>query len=189
MNNLDYISLQQVLYGPPNNNKLNFLRQRQGETAHYFNNEQSVHGAQSMQLYNMFNSDEAIQRSKMLLSQTEGVMNNDVIFDMTPSNYDKVNYNMQRYILSNPFIYRKYNQQSIDGYSGGFIDMNKHNIPRERIDNIHVTSGLVTRTNDVINTTLIRHDNPLSSIEKSSIYKSWRTALNLLNQDIDPTDI
>ncbi len=187
--NLDYVSLQQVLYGPPNQNKLNFLNSRREETNRNLGQYQSVHTTESNRLYNLFNSEEAIRRSKILLSQTESVMNNDNIFDLTQQNAYKANIKMQRYIMANPELYRHANNQTIDGYNSSYTCQNSYEDPRKRIDYMNVTSGIITEFDKTVKTYYTPEENELTAIDKSVIYKSWRTALNMLADDIDPTDI
>jgi len=187
--NLNYISLQHVLYGPPSQNKLNFLNSRRQESAAKLGQYESAHTQQAVQLYDMFNSDEAIRRSKMLLSQTESVLNNDNIFVLNADNVNRVNTNMMRYIISEPKIYKQYLDQTIDGYSDKFINMNNHDDPYKRVDYLNITNGVYDSSSKEIKLNFMAKSEAVSSIDKLSIYKSWKAALAMIADDVDPTDI
>jgi len=186
---LDYISLQHSLYGPPSQAKLSFLQARQQQSQQMLQGYQSAHIQQAQVLYNAFNSDEAIQKAKLLVSQTESILNQDHLFTLNKSNYQHVNSRMQQYMMANPKIYDKYQKQLIDGYSSGFVDTNPMREPEKRVDYLHVTSGIITKDTEVIRHSFTSKENPLDSLDKFSILKSWENAISMLMDDIDFTDI
>ncbi len=187
--NLDYISLQQTLYGVPSQNKLAFLNSRKNESMQRLGQYQSMHAQQADQLYNLFNSNEAIERTKLLLTQSTNMMNDDFIYDIGRDDIYKVNNIMKQYIMANPVIYNKVNKQLIDGYSTSYVNQNKYEDPYLRKDYMNVMDGVIMDSNDTIKHYHTDNDTRLSNTEQGSVIASWRTMLNLFMEDCDPTDL
>ena len=189
MNNLNYVDLQQVLYGPPGQRKLDFLNSRRNETANAMTAYQSVHADQAVMYYEAFNSDQAINRAKLLISQTDSVMNTNNIFELNDHNIRNVNGIMQQYVIANPTIYKRYRDQTIDGYNETFVDQNRHSTPEERIDYMNVMNGISSIDVPTVSRYYNIPKDNITTNDRVVIFKAWQLAMNKLVNDIDITDV
>lgn len=148
-----------------------------------------------------YNDDDAIdftRRIKLASSQDEAtkIFDNNVITVITDADQmSSANVTMQRYIMANPIIRKKWLNNLCDGWSDTYMPDDRYAIEDTHLDYQRVTDGICIVKEDGWEITHHYHILPegekeLTIGEKLDIMFAWKIAEEIMAlNDVDPTSI
>ena len=143
-------------------------------------------------MFHYYNNNEMIENTKALLSDTGIVTGEDVIYRLNESTIHNPGFLMRRYILAEPTIYEKYENNRCVGYDGEWYNPDPYEKdPYMREDYLRVVDGLIRYDKeDQPFVTFFSSDltDPLTVKERLTIQNAWDIISKKLAEGIDPTD-
>lgn len=179
-----------LLYPPPDQNFLTYLQNNIQSAAESVVGIGTAFMDNVKNMYNRYNSTEAINASKALLQSTGTHFNQNVIYPVGYDNFNTANMIMQRYVMAEPSISEMYRDNMCYGYQETFYDMEPDSYGVERTDYRRVMDGVMDFEDDhaVFKYYSQSSDEPdLDTLDKISILDTWDNALRLIDEGIDPT--
>jgi len=179
-----------LLYPPPDQKFLNYLQTNIQSAKESFTGlgTQFVNTVQNM--YNKYNSTEAINASKALLQSTGTHFNQHVIYPVGYDNFNTANLMMQRYVMSQPSISEMYRDNMCHGYQETYFDPEPNTYGEDRTDYRRVMDGVLQYDEEDAYFNYYSQDSEeddLDDMDKLSILDTWDNALRLINEGVDPT--
>ncbi len=180
-------------YAPPDNGMLNYINNSMGYAKEQLGNIGTNFMDRASNLYNRFNSNEAINRSKQILNQSSVYINEDVVYLINSNNINNSNIEMQQWIMEEPTIRKAFNKQMIEGFSESYFDFEPEvRIPSNRTQFMQVASGITATYMDELDgskyTYTVEDRKDITDFDRQTILDSWMVARDMLCDDIDPTD-
>jgi len=103
----------------------------------------------SMNMFEHFSGHDAVRRTRAAMRKIQHVFMPDDLREYTTiSQMQQAQPQMQRFLMANPFIRNMYQQQSISGYEGHYVDMQPGAIGVTHYDYGQIMSGRVVVTNE-----------------------------------------
>lgn len=138
-----------LAYGVPDqgtlayfNTQLSGIQNLVGEYGNMFKNAIS-------ETYDRFLSNEAIQAARLALTYSNTIENLNAIRQFTlMEEIQSAQSEMQRWIMSNPYVREIYHDQRCDGYSDSYVDLDPGKIGDNHYDYRRVMNGIVQETDD-----------------------------------------
>lgn len=146
-------------------------------------------------IYERLNNTKAINFAKNLIRQHANVLDASAISELYDiENLRQASPLMQRYIMANPKLRKKYNEQLCDGYSDSYVDVDPGTIGKDHYDFRRVTNSMVMVNDDTWEAVnymedLIKDDVELEFLEKTSILNTWDAVEHFIDLGEDITDI
>ena len=179
------------IYGEKHPSTLNYLRNQFSRAADTLAEPVREFMQQSRDLFEHFNSSEAMRFARNAVSRvfqsTPAVVIDTVhsLFDLYQ--FQNAGLTMQRWVMANPVARKLYHDQQIDGYSDTYVDMHPEDIGENHYDYRRVNDGLVKLSEEhgwtitQYSDELKNGDRDLMIEEKSDILHSWSNLEYLLS--------
>lgn len=169
-----------LTYGQPHPGTLQFLEnQFYGNTAQLTEASQrfmdSARGA-----FERFSSSSAIRMAKAARRAVGSLWENDDIRALTTiEELQWAKLPMQRWIMANPYVRKRFHQQTIEGYEGSFVDSYPDEIGEGHYDYHRVMDGVLVEEEDGWSATtyfdeLLPDDVDLTIEEQEDILTTWQ---------------
>jgi len=151
----------------------------------------------SKSLYEEYNGADVIQRAKSMLYNISGIGDNTIRY-LDADNIYNPNDVMKRYIMAQPDIYKLNQTESCNAYSGIYVDVDPCALNyQQHVDYTRVMNGVTqydtTEESNIREDLIYYEDNldipELHFIEQTAILNTWDRARELMNDDLDPTDL
>lgn len=142
-------------------------------------------------LYNKFNSNEVIMASKQLLHQAGMSFNDWSIYTVPYGHFHQANLGMQRYIMLQPDVFKRYTENRCYGFQETFIDPEPDTPLEERVMYQNVMDGILQFDKEgygYYNTYSNTSEEELGLIDKISVLDTWHEVNRMLKEGFDPTD-
>jgi len=181
-----------LLYGTPDENKLNYLQNNLTTAYQALGNAGSSFMSTMQTVYDRFNSAEAINKAKSFIYGATGHVSDHLIYPIREeAMIGQANITMQRYIMAHPEVAKLNDKSMCNGFEGTYFNMNSGStIPV--IEYRDVMDGMLEYEEDGSGMYTFYSSSDateLEIIDKISILKTWNTVESLLNKGIDPTDV
>lgn len=184
-----------LLYKPLNNNVLDYLNQHINSALVATKNIATGFANTVTDLYNKFNSDQAILRSKLALNSAGVHLDQNTIHYVRYEQLHAANLAMQRYILAQPELGELHRQDMCYGYQDTFMPLEPGKFGKDTIEYARAMDGVVEFDSDdvaYINTYSIydtdTHGSDLDIIDQMSILRSWDNVSRMIANKVDPSD-
>lgn len=182
-----------LIYKPPSNGLIDYIRSNMSHIVDKASQYSSQFVQTIQNMYNSFNSDDTIMKSKLLLNQYGSHLSQDVIYHVPYEALNTANLMMQRYIMSHPEINKLHRKNMCYGYAETFVDDELDTYGEERLSYQQVMDGVLKfdkkdgmgYTSHFSN---MYSDNPLSIIDVVSIIDTWDNVTRALEEGKDPTN-
>ena len=143
-------------------------------------------------MFNYFNNNPLVDKIKNRLSRSEVVLSDSAIHMVTPVNIYNPSLTMRRYIMAQPRAFNLYRKDRINAYDEMWEITERNVKPEWRDDYLKVIDG-VMRFDKEDGYGYTEHalgiKNELTFMEQNIIQEAWDVFDNLMDRDIDPTDI
>jgi len=183
-----------LVYPPPDQTLLTYLQDNIHQAAHVLGDIGSnfVNNAQNM--YDRFNSSEAINAGKAILYGAGTHLNQNVIYPVALDQFPNANLIMQHYIMEEPSVNRMYQKGTCNGFADTYFDNEVGVFGKERSSYMRVMDGVMDysgKDNDGYITHYSFEDgrDDLDTFDKFSVLDTWDNVRVLIAQGIDPTDL
>jgi hypothetical protein len=182
-------TMNDMLYGAPNQGLINYFAQNIQNASNVMQNMGQQFIDRTMEIFNNFNSDEAINRAKSLSFQANIIMDQNAIMAVYENNYGNMTYRMQQQIMSHPVVFNLWQDGRCYGFSDTIIDPTLgYDKVEETTNHIQYMDGLATEDDTCVFTTSDDSED-LHILDKVAIYETYNTVNNLIAQGIDPTTL
>lgn len=180
-----------LAYGRPHPGTVNFIQSRMDQ----FTNVLTNVGRQFMENVNTFvewvdesraaRLAQAVGRKMLTIWESDEIRTLLEIYQ-----FQHAPLKMQRYIMAEPTIRKKYHSQLVDGYSDTYVDAEPDRIGERHYDYRRVMNGIVVETQDGWKATtysedLRNEDYDLTHAEQWSILKTWDNLVSHLKHGKD----
>jgi hypothetical protein len=135
-------------------------------------------------VYNYVTNTDVINSAKHILTRVDTVANDRVIYPVDIKTIHRPGLVMRRYIMANPILYTKYENDLCSGYEDEWNNNERDVRPEWRDDYLRVMDGVLGDEKTIFMT----EENPLSSRERFIVQNAWDTVTDLIASGIDPTD-
>jgi hypothetical protein len=188
------------VFGEKSNSGLDFLARQQDRIERFtplLNNGMESFFQKTREVYDRFNSSDALRRMRAAVSQLTHCMQPDTIRALT--NLDDIQQAppvMQRWLMANITIRERYHAQLCDGYSETFVDHYFDQRGEDHYDYRRVMQGIAVDQPDGTwqssqwDDELYADDRELDIAEQADILNTWENAeMFLKREETDPTSI
>lgn len=192
----DSQTFEDIIYGAPSRELSRYLSEKMSTVSNYITEKTQSFFNRSRELYNEMSSEKARKRiSDRMLINNASLSNNNISL-MTREDYSNNlgNYN-RRYLMVNPELYSLKKKNRINGFSGAYEDIDKHN------DNVYFKRDYLSASRGLLRkvenndeslqfiTTVKDEFKDLSFSEQVMIKRNWQLSNKLLIDDIDITEL
>jgi hypothetical protein len=188
----DSAGFNNILYSH-DNNVLEYLQQNISNAYERLQGYNSSFLETAMTMYDRVNSSEAIMRAKSMIHNIGGHMDPMGIYPISEENIYDANYNMQRYIMIQPDMYKLNKQQRCSAFEDTYLDVDPDStVLEEHLDYRSVMDGLLTEDEDgngVYTEYLDMENTELHFMDKVAIMDTWDTVRNMVAQGLDPSSV
>jgi hypothetical protein len=193
----DTTDFNNFIYGEKHQGTLQFLENQINNVSQYLTDAGKSFFSNARNLYNQFNSSEAMRLARAARQKISNLFQTDEIKPMWDiASIQNAPPMMQRYIMSEPTTRKLFMEQRIDGYSDSYIDMYPGTIGETHYDYRRVMNGVVTIDKTGLEKTtfyldeLAEGDRELHLDEKVIILNTWEIVADLMKYgDRDPTSV
>ena len=147
-------------------------------------------------MYNRFNSDQAIMRTKLALNAAGIHLDQNTVHYLKYEQLHAANLAMQRYILAHPELGELHRQEMCYGYQDTFLPLEPNKFGKDTIEYGRVMDGVLqfeeesgigyTESYSMFDTDT--HGNELDLVDQVAILRSWDNVSRMLANKLDPTD-
>lgn len=183
-----------LAFGRKHQNTLNYISQSMNNFTDTFINAGSMFMNRAKELYDRFNSSEALNFARNIRSKYLSIneLHNEVVFLNSLSDIQNCSPYMQRWVMANPVIREDwYFKHRLDGYNDTYTNMFGNCSGEKHYDYRRVINGLMTDDRDKIDIYIeeeIEDDPVLSLRDQIKILHSWNlTNMYLSKGKNDPT--
>jgi hypothetical protein len=153
----------------------------------------------SREIYNKVNDSHAMALAKAAIRRAKSILHpNQVVYLGTLEDIQNAQPVMQRFVMAQPDLRRKYHKQLVDGYSDTYVDLHPGKVENDHYDYRRVTSGIIMETENeegesgftvrIHAEDLITGDVDLSFDEKHDIMRTWDVVQMFLDASKDPSN-
>lgn len=182
-------------YPPPSTGIIDYLNNGLTRAAELVNDYSNAFMNKVYTLYNYYNSNDAIERSKLNLLQCESVIRDDVIYPVPVENLGNANYTMQRYIMAHPKVMELYNKNMCNGFSDTYVDADDHDDPMDNHEYCEAMNGVIQFDEDgngyyeqIVSVGIDGKTDDLDLMDQVFIWETWDNVMESIALGIDPTD-
>lgn len=150
-------------------------------------------------IFESINSDEALRKTRDAIRTAGNVRRAGSIYGIQDiSDFRSAGFQMQRFLMADPVIRKKYHRQQIDGYNETYIDNHKNDIGSDHYDYRRVMNGVWREEKDangedvmvreVFYEQLVEGDRDLDHPEQHHILDAWDIQRMHIAAGIDTTN-
>lgn len=203
------LGINSLLYRPPDQNVISYMQNKLQNVYNSVKNVANNFVESANRLFHCTYSDEAVNKAKIYLAQSNYALNDMVITHVTPQTIKQINPFMQQLVMELPIVNNLCNRNLLHGYYGTYTDLEPNKKGEQRTVFREVTSGYMQfdkkyknynedlgcpKEEDDKKTGFINHfshsdERELHSAEKRAILALWNITENCINNEEDPTDI
>lgn len=168
-----------IAYGQQNPLNLGYFKQQLENIGTNLNEQAKVFYQDVQDLYNKFNSSEAMRLMRSAMKSAASLFNDNIIRPLTTvDELQNASLQMQRWIMANPVIRQMYHDQQCDGYSDTYVDIEPGKVADQHYDYRRVMDGIVVCNEDAEYFTeyfedLYEGDRDLILSEQSDVLRTW----------------
>lgn len=168
-----------IAYGQQNPLNLGYFKQQLENIGTNLNEQAKVFYQDVQDLYNKFNSSEAMRLMRSAMKSAASLFNDNIIRPLTTvDELQNASLQMQRWIMANPIIRQMYHDQQCDGYSDTYVDIEPGKVADQHYDYRRVMDGIVVCNEDQEYFTeyfedLYEGDRDLILSEQSDVLRTW----------------
>lgn len=183
-----------IVFPPPDNRLLSYFNENLqsaytaiGDMGHRF-----ISTVKNM--YDKFNSNEALNASKLLMYQAGMHFNQNIIYPVPMEHLGMANTLMQNYIIAQPDVNKLYKQNMCYGYQDTYINPEPDTYGEDTLYYQLATDGMLQFDKTEDGNGFVKHysrsdiDEYLSPLDKFSIQDTWHNVMLLISNGTDPTD-
>lgn len=145
-------------------------------------------------MYDKFNSEAALNTSKLLMYQAGMHFNQDVIYPVPMDQLGLANNAMQAFIIAQPDVNRLYQKDMCYGYQDTYINPEPDNSGEERLHYKLAMHGMLQFDDTEEGSGFVKYYSTsddverLSTLDKFSVIDTWHNVLQMIASGNDPTD-
>lgn len=185
-----------LLYGEKDPRTLSYLANQFTNVTNVLTEAGSSFMSNMKSIYDSFNGSEALRIARAARNKAASIFQYDGVCPLWEiGKIQNASITMQRWIMAEPSVRKKYFEQRVDGYSGTYVDANPGVIGSDHYDYRRVMDGMMVVDEDgqehVTNyfDELKEGDKDLDITEKVDIISTWSIVADLLKYGKnDPTD-
>lgn len=198
----DIRSMDRTFNGGDDTDFRDYVRDRYEKTAAYLEKASTTAGRaflnKSREIFESINSSEALRRARASVRSLMSTRNPNALFAVKGiDDLRSAGYRMQRFLMADTVVRKKYLRQQVDGYSDTYVNIHGNDIGNDHYDYRRVIDGVFREEKDadgedviVIENfceKLVQGDRDLDFIEQSDILDNWSTQRLLLMAGFDTT--
>lgn len=180
-----------------------YLKDRYERTSEYLERASSSVARQfldrSRKIFDSYHSAESMRRTRQAIRSAKGLREADSIYSpKTLDDLRAVGWRMQRFLMAEPDVRRKFHRQLVDGYSESYVDMHPGDVGGDHYDWRRVTNGIYREeigpdgepliVREVFYEQLVEGDRELDPEEQFRLLDAWDIQKLFLEAGLDPTN-
>lgn len=150
-------------------------------------------------IFEASNSYEALRKTRNAIRSASNIRKSAIIFEAVDiDDFRTAGFTMQRFLMADPVVRKKFHRQQLDGYSETYIDNNPNDIGIDHYDYRRVIDGVIRVEKDeagedqfvreVFYEELTEGDRDLDAVEQLAILDSWDIQRMFIEAGIDSTN-
>lgn len=141
--------------------------------------------------HDYFTVNPDIQIAKELVTEHGRIVNDEMIHRVQPDTIGRAGYVMRRYIMAEPTIFNRYQNNRISGYEDNWSNTEPAiTDPKDRDDYMEIMDGMLQYDEEgdgYIERYYGSEIKILTTTEKMSVIDAWEKSLNMIADGTDPT--
>jgi hypothetical protein len=134
-----------AVYGQANPNTVQFLRDQFHKVSDYATEYGKQFYEKSLKSFEFFNGSRAVEFTRSIVGKMRGntVDETHIVAYSTMEEFNKASLLMQRWIMANPAVRKRYHEQQCDGYSETYHDLEPGVVGAHHYDYRRAVEGMV----------------------------------------------
>ena len=191
-------SLRSMLFEPPRQRDIDYLRERIESRLDVFDNHKTRYTSSIMDTFERINNSQALFKARELYRKARGLFvqdSMDQLWDIETMQAAKAD--MQRFIMAMPELRNLYHKQRIDGYSDTYVDVEPTRVGTGQREYDQVMHGVLVSDPETDMLTFeysynLEADpsNQLDILKQQNVLSTWDYLRAVLKEtNVDPTDM